>query len=375
MVGLVVVDIRDVEKPDEKATLSLGGGSANGIDVVGNYAYITVYGKGLAIVDISDPLKPVLKATYYKAEAGKYKDIEVVGDYAYIASEDKDIVVIDVSDVNSVTDDDVWTKSLTYFSAARGIDVAGAYAFVSGYGSGSSSYAVLAVVDISTPQAPFEEKVIVSNTGSRGHRIIVKGDYAYISDYRDINSFALTDLTNPTWKSEVTNLEPEVYGMEIVDDTLYAAGKGLVVVDISDPEALESLGTSIYEGQLNDVKAIEWHPEANRNPEKPEREYPESRSKNIEQTPILTWNGFEKDGETLEYDVYFGTTSTPDKVKSGLETAYYKPATLDRGTKYYWKVVVRDSKGNETTGDVWEFETRSDVSAEHVAAVSEDGYL
>ena len=35
----------------------------------------------------------------------------------------------------------------------------------------------------------------------------------------------------------------------------------------------------------------------------------------------------------------------------------FSPGKLDYGTKYYWKIKVRDTKGNITEGPVWSFST------------------
>ncbi len=62
--------------------------------------------------------------------------------------------------------------------------------------------------------------------------------------------------------------------------------------------------------------------------------------------------------DVLVYDVYFGTTSTPiTKVASNISTTSWTSATLQAATNYYWKVVVKDDKGGETIGQIWNFKT------------------
>jgi PKD repeat protein len=77
---------------------------------------------------------------------------------------------------------------------------------------------------------------------------------------------------------------------------------------------------------------------------------PPDNSTNISLTVTLSWSASDPDpGDTLTYDVYFGTVSSPPLVASDQTTATYQPGTLIPGTKYYWKVVARDNNGGETT--------------------------
>jgi hypothetical protein len=79
----------------------------------------------------------------------------------------------------------------------------------------------------------------------------------------------------------------------------------------------------------------------------------------------LSWTGGDPDaGDTVTYDVYFGTSETPllyDTIgpyPATQTSIAYQPATLDYNTKYYWQIVARDNHGVTTEGDVWGFTTR-----------------
>jgi hypothetical protein len=78
----------------------------------------------------------------------------------------------------------------------------------------------------------------------------------------------------------------------------------------------------------------------------------------------LSWNGGDPDaGDTVSYDVYFGTSATPPLRETiGLYAATqssvsYDPGTLSDNTKYYWKIVARDNHGVTREGPVWDFIT------------------
>lgn len=70
----------------------------------------------------------------------------------------------------------------------------------------------------------------------------------------------------------------------------------------------------------------------------------------------LSWTAVDPDNDNLLYDVYLGTSNPPtQKVASDLSVASYTASSLISSTKYYWKVVVKDGKGGNTIGPVWDF--------------------
>ncbi len=81
-------------------------------------------------------------------------------------------------------------------------------------------------------------------------------------------------------------------------------------------------------------------------------------------TPLLSWKCIDPDGDPMYYDVYF--SSSYDKVKNmdkdaliaeGITETSLRLNMLSNYTTYYWRVVVRDEKGNITIGDIWWFKT------------------
>ena len=73
-------------------------------------------------------------------------------------------------------------------------------------------------------------------------------------------------------------------------------------------------------------------------------------------TTTLSWTAVDADNDNLLYDVYLGTSNPPtQKVASDLSTAAYEVSSLSAATKYYWNIVVKDSKGGTTIGQVWDF--------------------
>jgi hypothetical protein len=90
---------------------------------------------------------------------------------------------------------------------------------------------------------------------------------------------------------------------------------------------------------------------------------------NVSLNVMLTWQGGDPDeGNTVTYDIYFGTGNPPANRVSGNQTGTsYQPSVLAYNTSYYWKIVSKDNHGAETTGPVWTFTTLSTVNNTPVA--------
>ena len=72
----------------------------------------------------------------------------------------------------------------------------------------------------------------------------------------------------------------------------------------------------------------------------------------------LSWTGGDPNpGDTVTYDVYFGTTTPPPEIATGISDTTYDPGMLDYGTIYYWKIVSWDGQNAFTQGSIWEFTT------------------
>lgn len=79
-------------------------------------------------------------------------------------------------------------------------------------------------------------------------------------------------------------------------------------------------------------------------------------------TVTLDWEGGDPDvGDTISYDLYFGTSETTmSKIATLTDTLYtLTEGNLTYGTGYFWKVVAKDLGGLTTTGGPWNFTTLS----------------
>lgn len=96
----------------------------------------------------------------------------------------------------------------------------------------------------------------------------------------------------------------------------------------------------------------------NRPPSKPSNPSPSDGAKNVPIDIDLSWSCSDPDGDTLRYDIYFGTSNPPPIVKRDHTSTTYDPGILKHSTMYWWKVVVKDEY-SKTEGEIWSFTTAS----------------
>jgi len=91
-------------------------------------------------------------------------------------------------------------------------------------------------------------------------------------------------------------------------------------------------------------------------------------------TPTLTWQCDEPEGESLVYDVYFGTDPNPPLRVQNRKTEDFAPGTLEIGTRYYWRVGAKDAPDAVPVfGPVWTFWTLNNSPNVPVLVFPADG--
>ena len=97
---------------------------------------------------------------------------------------------------------------------------------------------------------------------------------------------------------------------------------------------------------------------ANLPPYEPSDPSPESGATDVPVNTDLQWSGGDPDpGDTVTYDVYLGTTSSPVKIVSNQSSTSYDPETMNLNTTYFWKIVAWDNHDNSVAGPIWYFTT------------------
>jgi len=99
-------------------------------------------------------------------------------------------------------------------------------------------------------------------------------------------------------------------------------------------------------------------------PAQPCNPSPENDAVNVPIDTNLSWDGGDYDpGDTVYYDVYFGTNPDPLLLEQigpfrwdQINIIYNLPK-LNSNTKYYWKIVATDLQGATSTSEIWTFTT------------------
>lgn len=68
----------------------------------------------------------------------------------------------------------------------------------------------------------------------------------------------------------------------------------------------------------------------------------------------LIWESNDLDNDILEYDVYFGNLNPPPLFSAGVPDSQISGVPVESGA-YFWQVVTRDQKGNESTSEIFRF--------------------
>jgi hypothetical protein len=98
--------------------------------------------------------------------------------------------------------------------------------------------------------------------------------------------------------------------------------------------------------------------QANRIPFSPEIVAPLFNSSINAGNTNLKWSATDADtNDILTYDVYFGLDNPPTAKVVDNKTSTSVDVTTLAQKRYYWNVVVKDNKGGQTIGQVWNFKT------------------
>jgi PKD repeat protein len=107
---------------------------------------------------------------------------------------------------------------------------------------------------------------------------------------------------------------------------------------------------------------------ANNAPYVPDNPSPYDGATDVSIEEALSWTGGDPDdGDTVTYNVYFGTSINPPLVAESQLGTSYDPGTFDHSTKYYWQIVAKDNHGASTESEVWSFVTDPALEPDLVA--------
>jgi hypothetical protein len=99
--------------------------------------------------------------------------------------------------------------------------------------------------------------------------------------------------------------------------------------------------------------------EKNDPPDAPSNPFPSDEAVNQEISINMTWGWNDVDGDTLTFNLYFGTAANPPLIESNRRQPWYDPESLQYNHTYYWKIVADDGHGHQTGSPIWRFSTRA----------------
>ena len=238
--GLVVFDISDPTNP------TLIGRNDKGwyeICVRGGYAYVADGFDGLDVIDVNDPSNPVLVGNY---DTGNYAvGVYVTGNYAYVADQSDGLDILDVSNPSHPE----FMGNYDTGDYAVGVYVTGKYAYVAAENSGFD------ILDMSDPKNP----KLLGNLHTNGspRNVYVIGNYAYVTDQSD--GLDVIDVSDPGRPKLVDNYDTEgnAYNLHVSNAYIYVAdwSDGIVILKndlINTGNSKGLVADYSFEGNAND---------------------------------------------------------------------------------------------------------------------------
>jgi hypothetical protein len=264
---LRILDFSDPNNPVEIGSLDTHV-PAEGIEVVGGFAYITDRAAGggkLRIVDVSNPRAPVEVGAF--TAAFRPMSVAVSGGYAYLADQfyaahcspplcGSALHVLDIS--NPAAPVQVWEDYRAFTGGIKVVDDILYIPYLRGPALGG-----LELFDVSNPESPttlglepddLGEAIAVANGKVYMTASLGPPDPVTLGRY----GFAAIDVADPSDPVRIGRATSLGTSIELAGKLAYVAAPGMTVVDVSDPAAPRRRGSigaavvddlTIYEGR------------------------------------------------------------------------------------------------------------------------------
>ena len=94
----------------------------------------------------------------------------------------------------------------------------------------------------------------------------------------------------------------------------------------------------------------------NHPPNMPSNPLPANGATGVGGDTNLSWTCSDPENDSLLYNIFFGTEPNPPLLWRNITATNCDPRGGNLGfDTYYWIIVVRDDKGNQTEGPLWQF--------------------
>lgn len=230
-----ILDLRDPSAPARIAWLPI---SSNDITLHGKYAYVA--GRdGLSIVDITNKTQPVVVGSLSTSRT--ILGVALAGDYAYLIDGLGGFAIIDVSQPARP----VRVSQQRIDQRAEGLVVVDHLAYVATY----TGLLVLNVVDPANPRT-----LGLTSQPGWSQSVAVQGGYAYVSTLEGV---AIIKIADPAHPIQVGLLPMAEYadGVQIVDNNLFVANAthGLRVFNLTQPARPRLISVTPLAGAMLDL--------------------------------------------------------------------------------------------------------------------------
>lgn len=246
---LQIADVSTPKRPVMLGDLRLDG-DGRSVAVAGDRAYVAAAHAGLHVVDVSDPAAPAPVGRVFGGDDAE--NLALRGDYAYVAAGWAGLHVVDVSDPATAE----VVGGVPVLRPVHDVALEGDTAYFAA-GDGNSWF--LGTADVADPRHPQRGPICYPETISATD-IVVRDGLVYAANDADNGSddFAVIDLTSGAAPRPTDSLVCSVLAsfeldgwsrdLALAGDYAFVAGKGLHVLDISDPAA-PSLARTVLEGR------------------------------------------------------------------------------------------------------------------------------
>jgi len=187
-------------------------------------------------------------------------------------------------------------------------------------------------------QPPVAQFTIEPSTGNEGTIFIMDAAGTYDPDDKTEELMVIWD-----WEGD-GNFDTQYATRKSGDHKYAKPGTYQVTMAVKDPRGL----TDTIQVPLT-VTSSNLPPDPPFNPD------PQDGAVTLSNKPWMRWDSNDPDGDPMLFTCYFGTSNPPPLVIASQMFGTFSQGTLEYGTTYYWKVKVKDNKGNATDGPVWSF--------------------
>ncbi len=227
-------------------------GAPMDIVVRDGFAYVADGPGGFQIIDVRNPLRPVIVGSLPPIGSTGPGQVAVQGHHAFLGEETRGLRIVDISNPSA-------PKDVTVFPSQNwvlGVTVSGSRAFLTEYQYG------LEIVDIADPYQPVA--LARYPIPGQARQVWAEGNLAYVAIERSIGELQVLDLTDPTQPVLLgsTAITPSPRDLKARGRYAFVAAEyneGLQTVDVGDPRNPEAFspipGTAAWDLELSGDRA------------------------------------------------------------------------------------------------------------------------